>query len=419
MNNSKKVYSRSDRAITLIALIITIIVLLILAGVAINLAVNKQGIFNKAKTAGRVYSEKEATEQAGLLMSEYQMQKAQDDSLTLQKFLTDKGVSYEEDGDNLNLFVDGYIVTVDKNGTIISAERDAGVQPQVTVKVYTSEGKEVTSDSDTQSNEYITVVVENKRALSSIDSIQVLNESGTEITEKSSSPIGNANAEASYKISKNEKYTIKVKGTKDGAQRSKTTSVTISNIIPNYTGYYADVNDDGTVDGVIFIDLALGASGNWNPANNSWAASHGVYSYSAVTSGLRSYKISTKVSSYPGKFGTKPVIAPNGTSGSARFHVMALSDFDTSTYSWPNACLKKQTVESVKFGLPSREEWSAFGGQLGITRTNYSTYGLGDWYWSSSNGDSNYAWSAHFNDGYIDYNSKENGRYYVRLCATF
>ena len=50
MKREKK-YSKGDRAITLIALIVTIIVLLILAGVTINLAVNNQGIFNKAKTA--------------------------------------------------------------------------------------------------------------------------------------------------------------------------------------------------------------------------------------------------------------------------------------------------------------------------------------------------------------------------------
>ena len=49
--SSKRVYSRSDKAITLIALIVTIIVLLILAGVTINLAVNNQGIFSKARTA--------------------------------------------------------------------------------------------------------------------------------------------------------------------------------------------------------------------------------------------------------------------------------------------------------------------------------------------------------------------------------
>ena len=47
----KKKTSTREKGITLIALIVTIIVLLILAGVTINLAVNNQGIFNKAKTA--------------------------------------------------------------------------------------------------------------------------------------------------------------------------------------------------------------------------------------------------------------------------------------------------------------------------------------------------------------------------------
>ena len=52
--------SKEKSGITLIALIVTIIVLLILAGVTINLAINNQGIFNKAKTATRAY--KNATE---------------------------------------------------------------------------------------------------------------------------------------------------------------------------------------------------------------------------------------------------------------------------------------------------------------------------------------------------------------------
>ena len=64
--SSKKVYSRGDRAITLIALIVTIIVLLILAGVTINLAVNNQGIFNKAKTATGAYKNASENEQTGL-----------------------------------------------------------------------------------------------------------------------------------------------------------------------------------------------------------------------------------------------------------------------------------------------------------------------------------------------------------------
>ena len=53
-------------AITLISLIVTIIVLLILAGVTINMAVNDRGIFSKAKTATRTYKDAEGKEQTGL-----------------------------------------------------------------------------------------------------------------------------------------------------------------------------------------------------------------------------------------------------------------------------------------------------------------------------------------------------------------
>ena len=83
MNNSKKfyekssekIYSRSDKAITLIALIVTIIILLILAGVTINMAVSNQGIFNKAKTATRAYKNAAEGEQAGLDAAEKEMNK--------------------------------------------------------------------------------------------------------------------------------------------------------------------------------------------------------------------------------------------------------------------------------------------------------------------------------------------------------
>ena len=58
--------SKKEKGITLIALIVTIIVLLILAGVTISLAVSNQGIFNKAKTATRAYKNASENEQMGL-----------------------------------------------------------------------------------------------------------------------------------------------------------------------------------------------------------------------------------------------------------------------------------------------------------------------------------------------------------------
>ena len=65
---------KKERGITLIALIVTIIVLLILAGVTISLAIKNQGIFTKAKTAGNAYKKAEDTEQTGLNTADEEMQ---------------------------------------------------------------------------------------------------------------------------------------------------------------------------------------------------------------------------------------------------------------------------------------------------------------------------------------------------------
>ena len=66
MTRRTKKTSKQEKGITLIALILTIVVLLILAGVTINLAVNNQGIFNKAKTATRAYENATEDERTGL-----------------------------------------------------------------------------------------------------------------------------------------------------------------------------------------------------------------------------------------------------------------------------------------------------------------------------------------------------------------
>ena len=59
-------FSKREKGITLIALIITIIILLILAGVTVG-TLSRTGIFNKAKQSASSYSEKKAEEDVSLL----------------------------------------------------------------------------------------------------------------------------------------------------------------------------------------------------------------------------------------------------------------------------------------------------------------------------------------------------------------
>lgn len=234
--------------------------------------------------------------------------------------------------------------------------------------------------------------------------------------------------------------------------------------LTSYVGYYADTNGDGTVDGIIFADLAVGGSGTWNPSGESWANSTGTYSYGTIPADeLKSYRVSQE--SYDGKFGTKPVLSPEG-SGKDRFYVMALENIDASTYTWyanaynggnglmtdyasttspdfgkgkantatmigkwNNQAYGPQNtrdgykdlwnkVTSGSWFVPSKMEWAAFGGELGITKTNYASLGLSGWYWSSSQRSSTNAWIANFNGGYVNnYGAHTNG--YVRLATSF
>ena len=63
---NKKTKIQENKAITLIALVITIVILIIIAGVTINLSVGENGIFNKAKYAKEEYSNSTVYEQEKL-----------------------------------------------------------------------------------------------------------------------------------------------------------------------------------------------------------------------------------------------------------------------------------------------------------------------------------------------------------------
>ena len=60
---ANKRYYKNSRGITLIALVVTIIVLLILAGTTYTLVIGNDGIFNKAKNATEKYENSARNEQ--------------------------------------------------------------------------------------------------------------------------------------------------------------------------------------------------------------------------------------------------------------------------------------------------------------------------------------------------------------------
>ena len=83
-----------EKGITLIALVITIIIMLILAGVIISSVTSNKGILSRAKDSREVYDESKAEEQVRLLMNEYAMASAEagtkGETLTLEDYLKEK-----------------------------------------------------------------------------------------------------------------------------------------------------------------------------------------------------------------------------------------------------------------------------------------------------------------------------------------
>ena len=87
MKKSKEKLKYSKKGITLISLVITIIVLLILVGVTIDLTIGENGIFKQATRAGEEYSKAEAKEKVSLLLTQYGIEKATNQSSNLGEFL--------------------------------------------------------------------------------------------------------------------------------------------------------------------------------------------------------------------------------------------------------------------------------------------------------------------------------------------
>ena len=217
-------------------------------------------------------------------------------------------------------------------------------------------------------------------------------------------------------------------------------------------GKYIDINGDGIPEGVIFADLAVGGEGQWGNFKEK-------YKIPTIEDGLKDYIV---IGEYNDQInGKQEVLAPI-LDGIDRFYIMALNDVGKDEHYWYNKATfkgmidyeettletfgsgKQNTLNMIKkwnkedYGaqdsddmwsliqeqvndgwfILSVDEWAAFAGQLGITKSNYSSKGLSGWYWSSSQYGTNSAFSIYLNNGYVD-NYSVNGTHCVRLAATF
>ena len=106
---------KREKGITLVALVITIVVLIILAGIAISMTVGENGIFTKAKEAKRLQVTAEAKEKIGTDILDAQIEATQKDEQLQQSKVEEIIAKYGElqaDGDTIKLKDNGYEISL-------------------------------------------------------------------------------------------------------------------------------------------------------------------------------------------------------------------------------------------------------------------------------------------------------------------
>ena len=149
MKNKLKEQLKIKKGITLIALVITIIVLLILAGVTIATLTGDNGILTKAQSAKEKNAQKTVEEQINLAVQASRINEGLViDKDILEQELTNNGIEItKSENDELPWTVkkDGYVYTISENGEVKEKEGIAITTGDIEILKGSTEGKKVSA----------------------------------------------------------------------------------------------------------------------------------------------------------------------------------------------------------------------------------------------------------------------------------
>ncbi len=240
----------NEKAITLIALVVTIVILLILAGVTITMTLGQNGLFTRAREGAAAYNESEVRDDLSMLITQYTWDKAAEKTdKSLGDYLKDNGatsVKANADGTTLEVEYKGYVFTVNKDSGEITSVSKAGPCPQVS-------GVKVTEDSAGQGNN----VEQGKIAADSGKKLYITFTSSIEGGTTTVSPA------VPYEVSKNGSYKFTITGTVGGKTYSLEKTVTVNQYKVNTSaliGKIVDYKPDTPSTG---YDLSAAKSGRY------------------------------------------------------------------------------------------------------------------------------------------------------------
>ena len=223
MQKLKRCTNFSEKAITLIALVVTIVILLILAGVTITMTLGQNGLFTRAREGAAAYNESEVRDDLSMLITQYTWDKASEKTdKSLGDYLKENGatsVKANADGTTLEVTYKGYTFKVNKDsGEIIGvskAENSGETQPAPEVVV---SGVKVTEDSAGKGNN----VEQGKIAADSGKKLYITFTSSIEGGTTTVSPA------VPFEVSKNGSYKFTITGTVGSKTYTKEQTVTVN-----------------------------------------------------------------------------------------------------------------------------------------------------------------------------------------------
>ena len=277
--------TKEMRGITLVALVVTIVVLLILAGVSINTVLGDDGIIQKAKDAAEATKRASAEEEMNRLVLEYQL--ASNDE-TLESFLQEKVTEGRIDG-----------VTDNGDGTITITKKVEGKDYTITVKNPVAPTPSVKVGA-------IRVVSDSTGAGSSLG--EASTRKGTTLYIMIESTISGGTTTVSpqvpYAVTENGTYKFTVTGTVNGTTYTKEVSVTVNQFKNS-----------------ILEDINIGDSVNYtyDPAG-SYSLSSTYSGYSSNQTIAQTKVLTWKVLNVDKENDTVDIISTNPTSSTVNFY---------------------------------------------------------------------------------------------------
>ena len=395
----------NNKGITLVALVITIIVLLILAGIGIGAIAGPEGLIAKARQAAEDY-EQAAREEANAINEIFEManggteggdEEPEQPVIDAEGNVQFKYTPSTPTRGNVTVEIttgSGYQIQY-RTGTSGNFSRYNGaftVEENTVINVKLANSSGITGGVATGNVQNIDKIAPNAFTPTigeiTANSI-VVNASTIDTGSVGCAAINTGIKEYKYYVGGELKYTgteesVTITGLTEGTEYSiyviaedkagnTTTSTAVTaettrayiSTTESYVGYYANLDGDEEPEGIIYADLLIGGSGQWGGAD-------GTYTINTIEN-AKEYKISTE--KYNGAFGEKEVITASGEGSerSERFHVMALENIDSSTHYWyynaDGNMNDYATATSVEFGAGRANT------QAMIAKWNSSGYG--------------------------------------------